>query len=288
MHILTKVFVLVASLLSVLMAALTITYSVSADRITRDYDVLESRVTAAQNALTAQADQHGRAIDDLRGEASNLRNELASRDATIREIQAERNALIIDLRRAQEEAASATGQLAQFGVTTETQTRLIESYKDEVALLRDNELRNREQKLDLEDKLADLQSQVQVFQQSQRALQEQLVEAQNELTRARGGVVSDTSRSGIPFEASGPTVRGEVEQVRTDPRTGDVIVHVNLGSNDRMAENVKLYVDRNGREYIGELVLDTVDLNHAIGRMTFVKSGARVREGDRVSSKLGS
>ena len=38
MHILTKVFVLFAAVLSIMMAALAISFSVNADRILADYD----------------------------------------------------------------------------------------------------------------------------------------------------------------------------------------------------------------------------------------------------------
>ena len=54
-------------------------------------------------------------------------------------------------------------------------------------------------------------------------------------------------------------------------------------------DDIDLVIVRENTEYLGDLIVESVDLNHAVGRVAFVKdSGTTIREGDQVLSKIGS
>ena len=290
MHILTKVFVLFAAVLSILMAALAISYSVNADRITADYsDALAASVTA-RNDLAGVKAAHGQEKAAMQEDINRLQDELASRDADTRRLEASNAELRIARRQAESARESISAKIAQLGVTTETQAKIIDEYKTELSRLREAELSYRDEKIDLEKSLSDLQSQVIVYEQVKRALQEQIAEMRLAMSggSANSNSSSSSSATQTPTEISGPLVRGSIDEVLNDPSSGDMLVKINLGSNDRLRENTRLYVHRGPNIYLGEIVVTRVDLNHAVGRVAYVAQNQAIREGDQVMSKLGS
>ncbi len=286
MHILTKVFVLFAAVLSILMAALSISYTVNADRVVADYRNAMARADLAVNDMNALKSSSSQLVAAKEEELAAARDELASRVADIRRLEADNSELRIGLRSAEAARESITAKIAELGVAVETQARIIDEYKNELSRLRQAELDYRDERLDLEKQLSDLESQVIVYEQVKRALEEQLTEVRNTLADAttRGGAGSDASRA-APSTIPGAQIRGSIDEVTTDPASGQLLVKINLGSNDRVRENSRLYVHR-GQTYLGELVIFRVDLNHAIGRMSYTVAGQSVEAGDSVLSRL--
>jgi hypothetical protein len=190
--------------------------------------------------------------------------------------------------KAEQELQAITLKIAELGETVKTQATLLTGYRDEVSALRKNELRFREQAVQSDDRISDLESQNEVLTQSVRALREQLEEAR--LAREGGasmGVVSGASlsRSGDPFVDTGIPVTGSIETVSTDPSTGATLVKINLGSNDRIRENQKLFVSR-GKDFIANLVVVKTDLRFAIAKVDALSRKVEVQSGDAVASRL--
>ena len=287
MHILTKVFVLIAAVLSIAMASLAIAYSVNVDRITADY---RDARAAADTAIADQASQnaaHGQEKAALQEDINRLQDELASRDADTRRLEATTSELRIALRQAEAARDSISSKIAQLGVTTETQAKIIDEYKTELSRLREGELAYRDEKIDLEKAISDLESQVIVYEQVKRALQEQL----EEMRLAMGDGSTGSARSSeddTPRDIAGPMIRGTIDEVVNDPNSGYTRVRINLGSNDRLRENARLYIHRGNQVFLGELVVESVDLNHAVGRVAYVADNQTIKAGDQVLSKLGS
>lgn len=288
MHILTKVFVLFAAVLSILMAALAISFSVNADRILADYDKQLERATSADNSLKAYKGVQSQEKASLEKDIVRLQDELASRDANTRRLEASNSELRIGLRQAESERVSITSKIAQLGVTTETQATIISEYKDELSRLRQDELSYRDEKIDLEKQLGDLESQVIVYEQVKRALQEQLEEVRRLVDNPGSTATVAFNNTNRAAEIPGAPISGRIDEVRTDPNTGDLLVKINLGTNDRISNNARMYAHRNNSTYLGELVVFRVDMNHAVARVAYTAPGQNIREGDQVLSKLGS
>ncbi len=286
MHILTKVFVLFAAVLSITMASLAIAFSVNADRILAEYDNALEKAVAADAGLAAYKAVGAQEKATLEEDLNRLQDELASRDADTRRLEAANSELRISLRQAESERVSITSKIAQLGVTTETQANIIAEYKDELSRLRLAELNYRDQKIDLEKELGNLESKVIVYEQVKRALQEQLEEVR--LLVGNPGSTATFASTKVATEIPGAPINGRIDEVRTDPNTGDLLVKINLGTNDRIANNSRMYVHRHGSLYLGELVVFRVDMNHAVARVAYTAPGQKIREGDQVLSKLGS
>lgn len=287
MHILTKVFVVLAAVLSLMLAAATMIYAHNAESIRQAYvDATLARMLS-ENALHAQAEIHTRDTVTMKGEIEARNQQLADVRADLQSLTVENDRLRREKYAAEVEAERIKGQISQLGVASETQARLIESYKDEVSSLREAELRFRDERLQLEDVIADQSSQIEVFQQEIRALEEQLASARADLESARTGVAVSREGEGpaLPMTLSGPPIFGTVSAVSQEPATGKTLVQVNLGANDRMRENVKLLVFR-GNSFVANVVLKRVDLQDSLGEIVLLGQDMQVRVGDRVTTRL--
>jgi hypothetical protein len=283
-HILTKVFIVFAAVLSLILAALTMAYSVNADAIVGKYnDAMQEANTAraAQQAATAEYSDANALLQRQLAEQQALNADLDARNADL----VRENSLLLSQRQAAENRAAAIeNQIGDSLQTTKAQAALIDSYRQEVAKLRESELTLRRESLQLEDRVNDLASQNEVFEATIRAQREQLAAAQRsaEMALAGGGAGAASE----PYEAAGPIIRGQVTRVSTDPTTGQPLVQLNVGSNDRVAENMQMHVGR-GDDFIATLVVVRTDLQSSVARVDLTGPGAQVREGDLVVSRFG-
>ena len=288
MHILTKIFVLFAAGLSLLLAALVIPMAVNSDRVSTALSEARTQIAALEAARAQQAAAEDEEIGRLRLESQQVQNSAASLADDVSRLERENSQLQRDRRKAEADRDATAGQVDQLNETLQTQTNLLESYRGEVTGLRDSELRFRREKLDLEDRISDLDSQVEGLTQNLRALQEQLAEANAAVASAEstGGLGARSESEGGVVTMSGPPVTGRVQEVRVDPSTGQTLARVSLGSNDRVQENMKMFIARDGRTFVGNLVILQVDLNWAVGVVDTLGSGGSVQAGDLVLSSL--
>jgi predicted nucleic acid-binding Zn-ribbon protein len=285
-HILTKVFVVLAAVMSLMLAAATMIYAHNAESVRQAYEKAELARVLSERTLATQAETHSRDIATLMGEIQSREQQVAAVRGDLDAVKVEAERLRREKLGAEAEAERIRGQITQFGVAAETNATVIENYRSEVGDLREDEIRFREEKLQLEDAIADQASQIEVLQQENRALQEQLAAATADLEAARTGVAAaGSSDQAGPVTLQGAPVFGSVNAVQTEAATGKTLVQIDLGANDRMRENVKLLVFRGGT-FVGNVVLKNVDLQDSLGEVVLLAQGMQVRTGDRVTTRL--
>lgn len=278
MHILTKVFVLFAAVLSIMLSALTISYTINTDQIVSNYnDALASAEVAAES-LRAQTAQHELVSREKDSEIQGLRSQLQSNTASMRDLESANARLQTDLRGVQADKAAADRRVQGALEATKAQALIIEAYKNEVTDLRNKELQSREQMLQLEERLSNEISRIQVLEASNRALREQIAAPK---PAAGSGAGEPTE----PQEIPGGVIRGLVQNVTFDSAMGQYVVQINLGQNDRVNRNNKLIITR-GNQYIADVVVISSDLNVSTARVTLLQPGKVVQSGDTVVSKL--
>jgi len=283
---LTKVLVIIAAVLSLFLSALVISYSFNTDRILQDRDAEVARSLAAQGQLADNATQASSAKASWEKERASLETQLTDRDSRSRELERVNAELTRSKAKAEQDLQAITLKIAELGETVKTQATLLTGYRDEVGSLRKNELRFREQAVQSDDRISDLESQNEVLGQSVRALREQLEEAR----LAREGGSASMGMMGVsfakePFVDTGIPVTGSIENVTTDPSTGATLVKINLGSNDRIRENQKLFISR-GKDFVANLVIVKTDMRFAIGRVDALSRNVTVQSGDSVTTRL--
>jgi uncharacterized phage infection (PIP) family protein YhgE len=280
-HIVTKILVFAAAVLSLVLAALTISYSVNADRVVRGYRsemnlklTAEASQKAAELQLAEETGRLQRSVDDQNKTLTNLQGQLA-------QLQTENARLNNDLKTAQVSQSSFENKIAQLGETTKTQQDLITSYRNEVTKLREDELGFRKREIELVDRINDLESNRETLEQATRALQEQLAEARLAMNAGKEG--AKPGMIGQPGTLPGPIVRGRVVKTMKDEASGDLLAQIDLGSNDQMRDNLKLFIAR-GDKYLGDLVLIKTDLRWSVGRVKMQQG--EIKDGDIVVSSL--
>lgn len=278
-HILTKVFAVAAAVLSLVLAALTMAFSVNADRIAGEFSAAKADAAAAESQMATAVAQASEARARLEEQLIGLTGELQKARIVSRDLENENAGLLASVRRAEEEVQSIRNQTGDFVETVNAQASLIESYREELATLRSSESRLRTESLALEDRLNDLESGRIVYEQTIRALQEQLVAAQ----RGSEGSLGAATSPSAPFTYSGPLITTRVKGVAADTATGGQLVEVAAGSNDRLAEGMRLYVTR-GQTWVADLVVIRADLDSAVARVALGGSGS-IQAGDLVLSR---
>lgn len=269
MHILSKVFVVFAAILSVLLSALTIAYASNSARLVGEYRTSEAKASSATAALSLERTQSSERagvlaaqIADIQGTVTNLQSQVAS-------LQQERAQLESDLQAARTSRDALEANISQFRETIETQTNLIAAFREELTTLRDNELAFRRQRLELEDRISDLESQNEVLTQTNRGLQEALAEAQR-----RGGTTS-TGTIGGQRE-----INGRVTSVSTDSQTSRQFVEVSLGTADGVRVGSRIEISRPGL-YIADAEVTRVELQSCVATIRQTnRSGASLQQGD--------
>jgi hypothetical protein len=212
-------------------------------------------------------------IQQLNSQKTQLGTQIAS-------LQTERTKLLQDVATATNARDAIVNQIDQLAATNKTQALLIDSYRNEVTKLRENELTYRKREIELVDRVNDLESQTEVQGGNIRALQEQLVECKR-LVDAGGGAVQ-TRTANEAYSPSFP-VNGRVTQVMTDPSNQKPMAVVNVGTNNQIRENMKLMIVRGG-EFIANFKVTQVDMQWARGEIDYLGRKVSVQQGDTVQS----
>lgn len=286
MHVLTKVLVVFAAILSVFLAALTIAYSSNADRITAGISAAQASERAALASRSQDAAMYGEDRVVKEKKVEQLNRDLSSKEGAIRQLQEANSRLESEKGKADAARQAVEGRIAELGELAKTQAALITSYREEVTQLRKNELDYRSQMLALESRLSDLETQREVLQNNVRALQEQLAETKVAQEKSASG---STGRSNVPFVPTALVV-AKVDQVSKETGTGATLAKINVGTNDNIRENMKLMVIRDGT-FIGNIVIVQADMKWSVGRVdTLGQADSRgkpyeVRAGDEIRSR---
>ncbi len=284
MHVVTKILVVAAAILCIALAALSMAYAVNSDRIVSEHQRQSDLRIAADTARTLDATAALEERTRLTQLRDQLSNELAKAMESVRSLQGERTELRSGVVKAEAERDAIGQKISQIAATAETQARLVEALIGEVSKLRDNELSYRRESIQLTDRINDLESQREVLEQSVRALQENLTELRLASQGiAAGGVISTSSTPRPPIV----NVRGRIIQTMPDPATGGILAQIDLGTNDQIHENTLLYLVREPKQYLGQLIILKADLKTAIGRIDFQgRSNIRVQPNDLVLGSL--
>lgn len=287
MHVLTKILVVFCAVLSLLLAALSMSYATNADRLKAS---IESERVLRLSSESTYKDQITSAASErvtLEQKLQAAQNDKASLQQQLSTLHAERTDLRSQVERAKADADAIRNQISQLGATADTQAALIKNYRDENSKLRDDLVKASKREIDLVDRVNELTGQREVLEQNARALKEQLEEAKLSLQAAQqggaGGALTGATAVTEPREFVGPLVRATVTEVTPSP-TGDLVV-INEGSNRGLKENTLMHVIR-GNDFVASIALVRVEPNSAVGRITLTRKGMQVLKDDVVLSRI--
>lgn len=281
MHPLTKVLAVLAALMSLALATLTIVYTANAESVRAGYLSERSRREAAEEASNRDRASYNTELLRKQAESDALNNQIAELRGVIADMQRDNARLLADVQTAKAAEASVQAKIDQLSATNQTLSNLISQYRTEVQTLRESELRYAQREIELADRNSDLTGQLEVALENNRALQEQLVELRDQLASARAGGAGAAGEGGAVV-ASIP-VRARVTGVRRDAN-GALLVQIDAGANDRLREQMELSIVR-GNQFLAKVVLQAVDIEESVGRVDFLsRPETAIQTGDLVMS----
>lgn len=311
MHIITKIFVVLVSLLAVAIVPLAVVQSqnqavlkqqvqdrdASLSGVRRELDAERALRSKTENELQMQ-------VRDLDGEKSRLVADVAQRDARVKGLEAE----IAQMRIAQ---ATVQQQVAVLAETDRTKTELTKALNDELEKLRGRLTDAEKIRIDLEQRVTKADADLEVAQSAVRDLKEQMAALEELKATAdqrvsqyegRYGRLVDASGAGAPGSpASAGVLPGStaaatfvdkdlvarVINVRRSPEA--VYAEIDAGSRDGVREGWVMTIS-DGDRFIGRLRISTVDPNRAVGTVELEEPSERgpVKAGQRVVARKGS
>ena len=285
---LTKLFVALNVLLTLILTSATLVYinkediqrdsltKVKAERDSKAQQVetlqaqvnsLQANVQAANQQANTQATASGNEVIRLQNDLSKLQVQLATESSKAAQQQ-------LDISRLTEALNASQAATARLN--------------DEVARLRTNNDTLVKQSSDLNATVSDLTNKLDVTERERRLLAEQLAQTKGEAQRL-GKIISGAGLSPqqqeVAVNRSGlPSINGVVKDVRAI--AGNQYATISVGSADSVSKGMEFKViDRRSGNFLGTLVVDTVEPNESTGRL-FGPNVAAIKPGVEVRTQL--
>ncbi len=286
MGVLTKVFVVLVTVLSVLLGTLAVTFVANTENYKAKLEESVADKTAAEEIARLRQ-------SELNAVQSNQSEQITLFKAQSESLITQNNLLTQQRAEAEAAAQRETGKLAKFEADWSRLTAANQQYAQMTKEIQEELKQRREQIVDqqtrsiqladrnneLESQLAALTRQVRRVHEKMTNLQEENADLQGKLAQLppqwQAKILSEEVAV-APFVPETP-IRGQV--TRVEQLEGETFVQVNVGRNDGVESNMKFLVHR-GSQFLGTLIITTVDANSSAGRIELMQG--RVSVGDMV------
>ena len=295
MHVLTKVFIVLVSMLSVLLVPLVVVYSHNEDSFKAKYEASESQKRVAQENLSAAELRHNNVVSRLETEIGSLLQDNADLDQEKTNYQVEIREFESKLINAESLKVDILGQLSVIASANEAGQQIVSSLLSETRDLRSDSVRLREQNAEFDEANRELTGHLDIAVAARRALQEEMQRMREEQIEAIAkirdyratfgeiGTVAATTYGGITPDRNLDT---EISSVRrTDQGT---YVEIEAGSTDGVKVGWIMVIHKGGK-FIGNLRIERVDINKSSG-IVMLEDESRsglVQVGHEVGAKAG-
>lgn len=287
MSVLTKVFVVLVTVLSILLVALFVPFVAKTENYKEQVRLAKTEAEGARQT----AAQRQTEINTMQNKQTEAYVQLQSAKALV-----DQQVLALNDRLAQSEKEGLEAKadlvkreadLTQLSAATKLSTQLQEAMEAELRDRRTAMVSQQTRMIELQDRIEEITSQLQAAERQRKRdaerlvdLETQLAETTKRLAQGGGPVAANVTAPTTPatFESSVP-INGSVTKV--EKVEGDSFAQINVGSAGGVEENMRFLVHR-GDVYLGTLVITAVDTNAASGRMTL--STGDIQAGDKVLS----
>lgn len=282
MGVLTKVFVVLVTVLSVLLVALIVPFVANTENYKQQLDdartakaAAEELATLRQNELNAAQSRDSEMVTVLKSQAQNLATQI--------------NLLTQQLADSETKARSESEKLAKFEAdwsrliaTNQQNTQMTKELRAELTERREKMVNQQTQMIELADRNNEMESQLEAMTRQVRRVHEQLTQLQEQNAdleqklaqlppQWQQKILSEEIEA-APFVPETP-IRGQITKVQQ--LKDELFVQVNVGNNDGVTTNMKFLVHR-GNQFLGTLIITTVDAQNSAGRMLLTQGQVAV------------
>lgn len=285
MNALTKVFVVLVAVLSVVLVSVMVTF-VANQRNWRDMAqseearrrLAEAKARATEGEITALSLDLSGQIDSLTSTIGVLREQVRGKTDEAAD-------LMLQGQQARREVIALKANGAQIIAENRILAESSGAQRQELNQLRAALNKNRTDLIETVDLLEKKTTRIEVLDQELRFNQERLTELVKENAdliqlAQRGGMAAGVSDAAVVHVAP---VRIEGGVTRVESRDDSTYVQVNVGRNDGVQSSMEFMVHRDG-VFKGLLVIELVDERTASGKMKLIEPTAQIASGDQVTS----
>lgn len=283
-HILTKIFIVLVSLLAVLLVPLVIAYASNENTYKSRWQDSVSEARAAQASLSNAESRHASI------EAS-MKAEQAQAEEQIRRLRAETSELRASIRQVQSELTIARAEKLNVTASLETLAAALKGNQDvnstllaDLKAIRQQAINDALRVVELDEALRDVTSQLDVEVAARRSLQEEVQRIRDERAAlyernqqyvAQFGELRETDvRAGDRGIAPDINLEATVLNVRRSE--DETLVEINVGSRDGVQIGWSMFIG-SGSDFIANLRIIEVDISTAVGVVTLENPSTRGR-----------
>ena len=296
MHILTKVFVVLVSLLAIALVPLAAVQASNQAVLRQQIKDKDVQVSAARSELDTERALRAKAendtalqIKDLDAEKNRLQSDLAQNGLRVRSLEKEIADAKIRLVSLEQTISVAVDNDRTKTLLTKT---LGEELDKQQTMLTDCE----RIRIDVEQKLGKTDSDLRVAQEALGDLKEQIASLSNEKVKSDQVVQSFTAKFGTAETESGSSIPATVipdrnvsaSIVNVRRTDNQVYAEIDAGSRDGVKVGWTMTIG-DGARFIGKLKITSVDVNKSVGTVELEDVAARgaVRAGQKVTIRKG-
>jgi len=272
-HILTKIFIVLVTLLSVAMVPLVATY-------TTNENTYRSKFRTADDQQRVAMIRAGDAETALFAQRVQMQNEIDSRDSTIGTLRGDQSntrssisSLKAQIGRLESQLSQSNANLQALSSASEVNSELKQRFVVENYTLRQNIIDAERMIMDMEDTLEDARMEAQGAMRAEQKAIEERHEMEKQIDSMRSKLASYESRFG-ELETVATVITGTAPDrslsstiLTVSREDGEVLVEINAGSRDGVKEGWIMTVGQNGT-FLGRLQVEQVDINRSIGRIS--------------------
>jgi len=283
---LTKAFVVLVTVLSVVLVALVVPYVAKTENLNAQIQELQGTAATA-DARANSAQQEVSAAQERASEQSALLNQRVSNlTQDVIRLQTERDDARAAALQEQRKLSQIESDLSRLSAAAVQDASLLSATTADLKETRINFVDSQTKLVQLSDRNNELESQRDSLTRQVRRIGEQMVSLEQDNIALRGVLArvpekyrQDISTGQAQAQAYVPTVpiAGTITDVQN--AAGSQLVQVDVGSKDGVEANMKFLVHRDD-QYVGTFVVDRVESAIAAGRM--VLSNGEVRAGDAI------
>ncbi|MBI68793.1 MAG: hypothetical protein CMJ38_02000 [Phycisphaerae bacterium] len=273
MHILTKIFIVLVTLLAVAMVPLVATFTMNENSYRTKYRAADDqrrvatvRAKDAETALAAQRMQLQQEIDSRQGTIDSLRSQSAQSLATISSLEARIGTL-------EAQVAQSNANLQTLSNASEVNSELKKRFVNENYNLREEVIDSERMVMEMEDQLEQARYEADEARRASQKSKEERYNMEKQLDALQARIDAYVSKYGeleavTAVESGIAPDRTMTSTVLTVSRNNDdVLVEINAGSRDGVQEGWIMTVGDDGT-FLGRLQIEDVDINRSIGRVT--------------------
>ncbi|MEA2735554.1 MAG: hypothetical protein QOE14_2005 [Humisphaera sp.] len=285
---LTKLFVVLLVVLSLLTTAATVVYVNKEDVQKTTLANVQAQLNGAQAAAQAARDELTAAQQNLQNVQAQANQSAQSATTDINNRQQEISKLQVELAKGQSQQATQQLDISRLTEALNASQASTTALQTEVARLRSSNDNLVRQASDLNGSVSDLTARLEVTERERRLLAEQLTQASGENQRLsqiiRGANLTPGQADTAVARSGLPAINGVIRDKRTI--AGQEYATISVGTADGVQRGMEFKVlDRQNGNFLGTLVVDSVEPNEATGRLAG-PGIAQIRPGVEVRTQL--